>query len=505
MTTADPTPTADEIVRASQTLVRVAFERLAAERVIPTSRYHPWIWVGRDYEGAVFMHTPEFTQLEGMLNRAYPARFDEPLKRRHAEFSNSYIFQMVEAAARRCADDGDYREDSRGVTTSISEMVSILDGPHHTLAVVRAMSHTATVDGQAAAIDGIEVIPEPSRHEFDFLVDQCRQRIPGAGGAFNRERPHVFAHPHAVLAVTANTAEEPDSFGLLDEASHRLDRFVCLLRLLTGTTARPQFEVRGSTKLAGPIHPQLHDFGSGGITMSPFVRRTATLDGSFDEPIRALGDLLDGAEVTREQMAATSLDVAIGRYTRSYRSDGLDSIVDLATALEAILIDEADGAEGITARLRNRCAALLSTPADPPANVFNDVNAFYSLRSTLVHGGNLKEKTLRSKILGITTVTAANMFGIAAAEAVDRMRDIVRRAVLARLCLANGDEPLWPFNPSKGMDVAFADNQARDELRRSWVDRLTGIGAGAASESLGTPGQVMVEDYSQAESPPAES
>lgn len=504
VTTAAPIPTADEIVRASRALVRVGFERLAAERVIPTSRYHPWIWVGRDYEGAVLMHTPEFTQLEDMLNRAYPARFDDPLKRQHAEFSNSYIFHMIEAAVRRCADDGDYGVDSQGVTRSIEEMIAILDEPHHGLAVVRAMSHIATVDGQAVTIDGIEVVPEPSRQAFDFLVDQCRQRIPAAGGAFNRERPHVFAHPHAVIAVATSTADDPDMFGVLDQASHRLDRFVCLLRLLTGTTARPQFEVRGSAKLAGPIHAQVDTFGSGGITLTPFVRRTATLDASFDAPIRALGDLLQGAQVKREQMATTSLDVAIGRYTRSYQTDGLDSIVDLATALEAILIDEADGTEGITARLRNRAAALLATVDDPPANVFNDVSAFYSLRSTLVHGGNLRERTLRTKVLGITTITATDMFGIAAAEAVDRMRDLVRRAILARLCLAGGNEPLWPFNPAKGMDVVFADDQSRERMRRSWTYALARFGAASAAETLGTPGQVMVEDYSQPDPPPVE-
>lgn len=505
MTSPDPIPTAAEITRASRTLARVAFERLAAKRVIPTSRYHPWIRVGRDYEGADFMHAPEFTQLEDLLNRAYPERFDDPLKRRHAEFSNSYIFHFIEAAVRRCADDGDYGEESLGVNSSIEEMISILDAAHQGLAVVRAMSHIATAKGQAVTVDGIEVVPEPSRKAFDFLVDQCRQRIPGAGSGFNRERPHVFAHPHAVIALTEDTTDNRDPFGVLDQASQRLDRFVCLLRLLTGTTARPQFEVRGSSKLAGPIHSQVRTFGSCGIALSPFVRRTATLDASFEAPIRALGGLLDGAHVTREHMVATSLDVAIERYTHSYRTDGLDTIVDLATALEAILIDEADGTEGITARLRNRAAALLATAADPPANVFNDVNAFYSLRSTLVHGGNLRERTLRSRILGITTVTATDMFGVAAAEAVDRMRDIVRRAILARLCLAGGDEPLWPFNPAKGMEVVFADDQARERMRRSWTDTLSAIGATRAAEGLGSPGQVMVEDYSQPEASSVES
>lgn len=45
------------------------------------------------------------------------------------------------------------------------------------------------------------------------------------------------------------------------------------------------------------------------------------------------------------------------------------------------------------------------------------------------------------------------MFGIAAAQAVDRMRDLVRRAILACLCLAAGTEPIRPFNRKASMEV----------------------------------------------------
>ncbi len=495
MTEADPVPGAADIFEAARALVASAFRTLAADRVIPTSRYHPWIQAGRDYAGPSIMSLPEFRCLEEMLNAAYPSRFSEPRKRRHAEFANHYLLHLIEASVRRCADEPDYHPDSEGVTQSINEMLEVLEAPHHKLAVVRAMSHIATARGQAVTIDGIEVVPERSRDDFDFFLDQCRARIPGGGGAFNRERPHVFAHPHAVLATSAETGQEPDVFGTLDRASHQLDRFVLLLRLLTGTTARSHFDMHGPVTIVGAVHPYVRNYRAADFTISPFVRRTATIDASFDAPIRALGAMLDSVEIKRKDMAAASLDVALVRYTSSFASDGLAAVVDLATTLEAVFIDEADNTEGVTARLRHRAAALLATQDDPTASVFDDVGAFYNLRSTLVHGGNLSEKTLKNKILGITTVTEKDMFGIAAAEAVDRMRDLVRRAILARLCLASGEQPLWPFNPRKSVDVAFADDERRDAMRRSWRRALVAIGAEGAADSLGPPGQVMVEDY----------
>jgi hypothetical protein len=112
-----------------------------------------------------------------------------------------------------------------------------------------------------------------------------------------------------------------------------------------------------------------------------------------------------------------------------------------------------------------------------------------------VHGGNLKESTLRTRILGISTLTEKGMFGIAAAQAVDRMRDLVRRASLARLCLAAGDSPLWPFDPSKSMDVAFADEQRCHALRLHWHSMLADIGAPLAASHLPAPGDIMRQDY----------
>lgn len=95
-------------------------------------------------------------------------------------------------------------------------------------------------------------------------------------------------------------------------------------------------------------------------------------------------------------------------------------------------------------RLRFRVAALLATDDDPALALFRDVGLLYGLRSRLVHGGQIQEKDLRKDLGRISTVPAENFdyrFGVALGHAVDRMRDLVRRAILARLCLAAGPNP----------------------------------------------------------------
>jgi hypothetical protein len=60
--------------------------------VIPTSDYHSYVAVGRDYFGVSIMALAEFSALEDHLNQAYPERFADLLTREHAEFGSPYIF-----------------------------------------------------------------------------------------------------------------------------------------------------------------------------------------------------------------------------------------------------------------------------------------------------------------------------------------------------------------------------------------------------------------------------
>ncbi|MGH3702641.1 MAG: hypothetical protein ACRDQY_24990, partial [Pseudonocardiaceae bacterium] len=179
-----------------------------------------------------------------------------------------------------------------------------------------------------------------------------------------------------------------------------------------------------------------------------------------------------------------SFDVATSKFNDSYASsDQFEQLVDLATALEGVLIGENEG-EGLTLRLCSRAAALLADDDDPGPVVFDDVNQLYVLRSKLVHGGAISEKDLRKLFTRVSTVPdedAERRFGVALAHAVDRMRDLVRRAILARLCLAESLEPQWPFTGRTPVDAILADDAQRQAWRTRWHDRLAELGAGQAA------------------------
>lgn len=160
------------------------------------------------------------------------------------------------------------------------------------------------------------------------------------------------------------------------------------------------------------------------------------------------------------------------------QEDVYEDLVDLATALEAILAGGETDNEGLALRLRNRAAALLAADTDPARAIFGDVGLLYGLRSKLVHGGQIRVNDLKHDLRKLSTMPADAVdqrFGVALGYGGDRMRDLVRRAILARLCLtaapnAEGDadarDPAWPFVGSTPVDPLLSDDATLRPLAR---------------------------------------
>lgn len=69
------------------------------------------------------------------------------------------------------------------------------------------------------------------------------------------------------------------------------------------------------------------------------------------------------------------------------------------------------------------------------------------LRSKLVHGGSMTLKSpAQGDPLAVHLACRRRRNGEMPAYVAERLRDPVRRAILARTCLASGDTPLWPLN-----------------------------------------------------------
>lgn len=474
---------------ACRDFIRAAFGVLTKEHVLPTPWYHRHLEVGRDYFGPDLMDLAEYLTLESMLNERYPNRFKDPLKRKHAQFAMTFIFSFLEASIARCARSDDFDEFASGVGESIEELLSVLDAETHEIVSIRSVSHLTTRDGDEIELGDIRIIPVPTGRG-ESVKHLCKE-IPGAPSAWNRELPLSFDPPHALL-VTKQAVEDPgDFYGTGQMLSGRLERFLRTVRLLTSGTVQSTFELCGSSTLISPMNPYLEELGRKALSGPNLVRRVVTLSGDEAEAVKAIGEIIDSAEVKREKIVATSFDIALNKFNAAHTQKGLfDQLVDLATALEAALIGENEG-EGLTLRLCSRAAALLAQPDDPSAAIFNDVKHLYMIRSKLVHGGQISEKDLGNLFKKVSTIPQLGIdrgFGIALAHAVDRMNDLVRRGILARLCLAEGPEPEWPFAGGTSVDATLSDDVRRQAWRKVWHERLSALDV---AESAKRPGPAL--------------
>jgi hypothetical protein len=459
--------------------VAAAFAVLAREHVLPTSVFHSHVAVGRDYFGGSVMSLTEFTVLEAGLDETYPGRFADPLTREYAEFANTYIFSFLEACITRCAHAGSFTPDGPAIEESIDELLAVLEARTYEVVCARQVCHLTTTSGDEVQIGNVTIVPE---RDHSDLVDRIRDEIPGAPRAWNRDLPRPYGPPYALLIIR-ETTDDADHFAVARRLSQQLERFLLIARLLTAGTVRSGYEITGMTTLTAPMDPLMRGFDTG--LRDTLVRRTVRLSGDQTPAFNALAAVISAADVKRDGIVAASLDVALTKFNGSHTiSSPLEHLVDLATALEGVLIGENEG-EGLTLRLCSRAAALLACDDDSGPVVFDDVNQLYVIRSKLVHGGTIAEKDLRKLFQRVSTVPAEDAerrFGVALAHAVDRMRDLGRRAILARLCLAESPEPRWPFTGRTPVDAILADDVQRQSWRTHWRNRMAELGSSQAAD-----------------------
>ncbi len=324
------------------------------------------------------MPLAEFTALEALLNKRYSERFADPLSREHAEFANTYIFGLLEACIIRCAQAGDFTPSGPTVEGVIDELLAVLGTSTRELVCARHVSHLTTASGNEIQIGDITIVPQPE-HSYGFLADRIRREIPGAPRAWKRDLPHPYDPPHALLIIRGTT-DTVNPYVARDRLSAKLERFLLLARLMTAGTVQSDYEVSGMTTLIACMNPRIHVSGKG--LLDTLVRRTVRLTGDEAAVFAAVSNMIDTVDIKRDGIVATSFDVALGKYNQSHNTGSpYEHLVDLATALEGVLIGAENEGEGLTLRLCTRAAALLARDDDPAAAVFNDVKELYGLRS----------------------------------------------------------------------------------------------------------------------------
>lgn len=455
--------------------------------MVPPPAFRTYLAVGRDYFGDSVAVLAEYRALEDAIAAAHP-RFDAGLPLGERDFPGGLIFSFLETfIARLTGAREEFSPDGSAAEQSLLDLVQAVQADTFEVACCRVVSHMTTVDGQPVEFTDVRVEPvnsEASGHSSE-LYRIISTVIPAAAST-DRVWPDGFAPPESVV-IARDSGSKP--FDLSDPLSQRIERFLLLVRLLKPGTSESMLEVQGETSPVREFKPIVARFrgaGPGFVSPTQLAARVITLGSEDIERVDGLGRLLADAQQLRPEMAFTSFGIAVQKFLASFHSHvWSEQIVDLATAFEAVLSGKAN--VDVTLRLKTRAATLLSTDLDPADKIFKDVGLIYELRSSLVHGGAMKKSALLNLVRKISTVPGDLRGGEAIAHAVERLRDLVRRSLLARVCLATGDTPLWPLGMDDGVDAAMVDDSRRGEWREAWRDTLTEIDAIASADRPAHP------------------
>jgi hypothetical protein len=295
------------------------------------------------------------------------------------------------------------------------------------------VAHLTTVDRSVLTIGPVTVLPAGR----GTALGQIARIIPTAVAAFNREVPHHFSRPEALVAARAAGT---NAFDLITPATRTVNRFLLAIRLLYSVTSTGIYEVTGETSEIGryAAHLRVLDY-----IEHPICLRPAVLSHDSAGPIQAILTLYDTVvPLETDKQVIQPLDMAFLKYGGTFSAKRWgENVVDLTTALEASLsgIDKTD----ISLRVCTRAAALLATDDDNPSVIFGDLKILYDLRSNLVHGSAISRNTLDGWLTKLSIFREGDMPNMRIQRAVDRLRDLVRRAIVARLLLAADGR--WPL------------------------------------------------------------
>ena len=116
------------------------------------------------------------------------------------------------------------------------------------------------------------------------------------------------------------------------------------------------------------------------------------------------------------------------------------------------------------------------------------------MRSSLVHGSVITEKGLDKWLAAVSVVSEDRTPRMRIELAVDRLRDLVRRSILARLVL--NAEGRWRLrgNPPP-LDQLWTDASVVEEWRRAWHGGMADLGAAEAIQPATPLSDSVFDDY----------
>lgn len=466
---------------AARAFLASAFDVLHGENVLPTPEFDPFLRIGPDYFGSSLMGLGEFAAFEDSVAERHP-RFsaDAPINERG--YAHDYLFSFLEAVVAKAALGGeDPSPDASCVDSCLEALVSEIEAEVWEVACCREVTHLTTATGQPLELSDVVVIPltaPPYEHssEADRIISEI---IPHSQSAYGRTSPGTWNPPHAI-AVARDYDSKP--FEAAKALSRQIDDFLLATRLLHAATCDSVYEIQGETSIVRRFDPTFVRFRGNTASMIPtsMLRRTTRLEQRDVKRCHGLSSAIAAAEETADGMLITSFSMAVHKFQISFHAHNWhEQIVDLTIALEATL--SGISRTGVLRRLKTRASALLATPSDPAEAISRDIGILYDIRSRLIHGGPILEEELVTKARKLTTVPDS-LPAIAVDHAVDRLRDLVRRALLARISLATCEPPLWKFGEDREVDAHLADDASKAKWRSTWHSVLMSFDAEGSVE-----------------------
>jgi len=232
------------------------------------------------------------------------------------------------------------------------------------------------------------------------------------------------------------------------------------LRLVTAASLIEPLEVYGQPQM-------VHTGGPVATAVDPdhasYWRRVSIVRSEQLVGLEAIATQICELDKRPSEKIPPPIAVAISRFNRSHRGAAwADVVIDIAIGLEAAL--STGEKDEITLRIRNRVAHLLARPGDSPADLFGDVGELLTIRGTVAHGDIVPPKRWAGlfEARGLTQVMVEDRRSVL----FDRWRDILRRAILARLLLAAGGAS-WTLRrpPGAGVDATLINPAERRRWR----------------------------------------
>jgi Apea-like HEPN len=437
-----------------------AMARLAEERVLPASAYRPWIRAGVDYPGPVVLELPEARVLEEAIEVAMPERFKRLGPRVDTHSPHQYLFGLLESTvAELTIADEPYAAASSAAKRQVREFEALMTAEECAGSVVVFVSGIR-LTAPSLPIGRLEA------RRVDTLLDEVLREIPEVADDLDELLWSSHGLPWEAGRLVFRGDWDPTvghtPFETVSVTSE-IDALIAATRLLTNATVVKNGTVIGQSQPL-PVHRGAREIEANHdhlIAWRPFQLSAETLG-----PLLAMKRWLS-TTLGRDKPRAHVMSVAAGRFHAALDRQFWDEqLLELAIGLEAALLGGDKDGE-ITYRLRTRAAALLTTDAESPERVFDEIGALYEMRSSLVHGAPIGDRDRRHLLTAMQSSRASELMGERFAVIVDRARDLLRRAIIARLCLSEGERPLWPWSapPRFSVDRALLNPSTAQEWR----------------------------------------